>query len=115
TLLVEKYTLAAALVVIAALAIYFNRRQIKRKQSILVRIIFLCVVCIAIQLIAVPFAFKHILKLYQVERIYSTVGKEVPNEYVVAHANETEKKAETKKDPGYNVRQSKIAIGSGRV
>jgi rod shape determining protein RodA len=115
TLLFEKFTLAIILTVLAALVIYINRRQIRKKQSYLLRIIFLWLLCIGIQLYAVPFAFKHVLKLYQVERIYSTVGKEVPNEYVKAHATEATKASEAKKDVGYNVRQSKIAIGSGRI
>jgi rod shape determining protein RodA len=63
----------------------------------------------------VPFAFKHLLKRYQVERIYSTVGKDIPEEYLIAHRGEAERTSDSKKDPGYNVRQSKIAIGSGRI
>jgi rod shape determining protein RodA len=65
-----------------------------------------------VQRFAVPFVFKHVLKLYQVERIYSTVGKEVPPEYLRAHQQEVGNTAK-KKDTDYNVRQSKIAIGSG--
>jgi rod shape determining protein RodA len=61
----------------------------------------------------VPFAFKHVLKLYQVERIYSTVGKEVQIEYVKPHETELAIQTGKKKDPDYNVKQSKIAIGSG--
>ena len=65
------------------------------------------------QRFAVPFAFKHVLKSYQVERIYSTVGKEVPTEYARAHEREMTIQTGKKKDPDYNVKQSKIAIGSG--
>jgi len=68
-----------------------------------------------VQVYAVPLVFKKVLKLYQVERIYSTVGKEVPKEYVQAHSKEAISPEDSKKDLGYNVRQSKIAIGSGRV
>src|SRR4029079_9419919 len=71
--------------------------------------------CVGIQRFAVPFAFKHVLKLYQVERIYSTVGMEVPSGYMEAHQKEIEKNGGKKKDTDYNVRQSKIAIGSGGV
>jgi rod shape determining protein RodA len=98
------------------LAIYVLRRQVKRKRTLLFRIVLLWALCVGIQLYAVPFVFKNVLKLYQVERIYSTVGKDVPKEYVLAHEKEkTEDKNAKKKDLGYNVRQSKIAIGSGRV
>ncbi len=114
TLLVEKFTLAIILTGLALLAIYFLRRQIKRKRGLLFRIGFIWMVCVVIQLYAVPFVFKNVLKLYQVERIYSTVGKDVPREYLEAHAQEIVSD-DKKKDLGYNVRQSKIAIGSGRI
>jgi len=114
TLLIEKFTLAISLTVLAVIVIYFIRRQLKRNKSLLFRIIFIWLLCVGLQLYAVPFAFKHVLKLYQVERIYSTVGKEVPKEYAKAHASEAAKESDKKKDLGYNVRQSKIAIGSGR-
>ncbi len=113
TLLVEKNMLALILTVIALLIIYFMGRQIRRRRYILFNIILLWLVCVGVQRFGVPFAFKHVLKLYQVERIYSTVGKEVPTEYVKAHQKELATQAGKKKDPGYNVKQSKIAIGSG--
>jgi rod shape determining protein RodA len=111
-LLVEKNTLALVLTIIALLFIYFLRRQIRRKRYILVNIILIWLICVGIQRFGVPFAFKHVLKLYQVERIYSTVGKEMPVEYVTAHQKETNLTGK-KKDTDYNVKQSKIAIGSG--
>jgi rod shape determining protein RodA len=114
TLVFEKFTLAVILTVIAALALYSMRRQLKRNRSIFLRVAFLWAICVGIQLYAVPFVFKHVLKLYQVERIYSTVGKEVPSEYMVAHQKETTAEVK-KKDTDYNVRQSKIAIGSGQL
>ncbi len=113
TLLVEKNMLALILTVIALLIIYFMGRQIRRRRYILFNIILLWLVCVGVQRFGVPFAFKHVLKLYQVERIYSTVGKEVPTEYVKAHQKELATQTGKKKDPGYNVKQSKIAIGSG--
>lgn len=115
TLLIEKYTLAVLLTAIAALFIYFGKKQIKRNRGLLFRMIFIWFLSVMIQVYAVPLVFKKVLKLYQVERIYSTVGKEVPKEYIKAHSNESIPSDEEKKDLGYNVRQSKIAIGSGRV
>lgn len=112
TLLLDKYVLTLILLALLVLFLYFTRRQWKRKKSLLVKAVLICGVCIGIEFFAVPFAFRHVLKLYQVERIYSTIGKDVPNEYIEAHAKESGKVK--KKDPGYNVRQSKIAIGSGR-
>ncbi len=115
TLVFEKFTLAVILTVLALLVIYFTRRQWKRRTSFAVNIIFIWLLCVGIQLYAVPLVFKKVLKLYQVERIYSTVGKEVPDEYVQAHSDEVAKNKDKKKDINYNVRQSKIAIGSGRI
>lgn len=113
TLLVEKLTLAIILTGLALLVIYFTRRQWKRKTAFLIQIIFIWLICVGIQFFAVPMAFKKVLKLYQVERIYSTVGIDVPAEYMEAHLDEIAKNKDKKKDIDYNVRQSKIAIGSG--
>jgi rod shape determining protein RodA len=115
TLLIEKNILALILTAIAVLLIYFMGRQIRRRRYILFNIILLWLVCVGVQRFGVPFAFKHVLKLYQVERIYSTVGKEVPSEYVNAHKRELANQTGKKKDPDYNVKQSKIAIGSGGI
>jgi len=115
TLLLEKITLAIVLTSLMLLVVWFTRRWWKRKSALLYSIIFVWLLCVGIQFFVVPMAFKKVLKLYQVERIYSTVGKDVPAEYVEAHSNELTKKTDKKKDIDYNVRQSKIAIGSGGV
>jgi rod shape determining protein RodA len=113
TLLVERNTLALVLTAIALLLAFAMRRQIKRQKAIIFRLILLWFVCVSVIWVGVPFVFKHVFKLYQVERIYSTIGKEVPNEYIEAHNKEKEGPGGKKKDTDYNVRQSKIAIGSG--
>ncbi len=115
TLLLEKITLAIVLTSLMLIVIYFTRRWWKRKTALLYSIIFIWLLCVGIQLFVVPLVFKKVLKLYQVERIYSTVGKDVPSEYVEAHSDELAKNTDKKKDIDYNVRQSKIAIGSGGV
>ncbi|MDP4264458.1 MAG: rod shape-determining protein RodA [Bacteroidota bacterium] len=115
TLLVEKNILAMVLTGIALLVAYLMRRQIKRKKQVFFYIALIWTICVGVQRFVVPFAFKHVLKLYQVERIYSTIGKEVPVEYIEAHKKEAENPSGKKKDTDYNVRQSKIAIGSGGV
>ena len=113
TLLVEPNILAISLTIIAVLAIYFTRRQIKRQRGILFLIIFLWLACVTVQRIAVPFIFQHILKPYQVQRIYSTVGKDFPVDPNKS-SDEDLKEIENKKRASvYNVKQSKIAIGSG--
>jgi rod shape determining protein RodA len=50
---------------------------------------------------------------YQVERIYSTIGRDVPIEYLQRGNEEADESTLRKKDSDYNVKQSKIAIGSG--
>src|SRR5947207_2842681 len=113
TLLLEKNTLALILTAVAILFIYFMGRQIRRRRYILFNVVLIWLVCVGVQRFGVPFAFKHVLKLYQVERIYSTVGKEVPDEYVKTHQKELLVQTGKKKDPDYNVKQSKIAMRSG--
>ncbi|MDH7463804.1 rod shape-determining protein RodA [Chitinophagaceae bacterium 26-R-25] len=113
TLLMEPNTLAIILTAIALLCIYIMRRQIKRKRRLLFLIIGIWVVCVGVQRFAVPFMFDHVFKPYQVKRIYDTIGKEyVPKN--AADIADLEANGAKKKDDGdYNVRQSKIAIGSG--
>ena len=112
TLLVEKNILALVLTVLAIFTIYSLRRQIKRRRAMLINIILVWALCVGIQRFGVPFIFKHILAPHQVERIFSTIGKDVPVEYKRVISNEVIK-IPGKKDVDYNVKQSKIAIGSG--
>ncbi len=115
TLLLDKNTLALILTSLAIAVGYFMRRQIRRRRSVIINIILIWALCVGIQRFGVPLVFKHVLKLYQVERIYSTIGREVPPEYIEAHKKELETQAGKKKDTDYNVRQSKIAVGSGGI
>ena len=116
TLLVEKNILALALVGITVLIIYFMRAQIKKDKSLLAGIIILAAVCIGIQRFGVPLVFQRVLKPYQVERIFSTIGKDVPNDYMKPEDRmKLALEGGKKKDADYNVKQSKIAIGSGGV
>lgn len=112
TLLVEKNTLAIILTVIAAAAIFFLRRQARRNKQLVIGIAIIWLVCVSVQRFAVPFLFTHVLQKHQVERIFSLIGRENP--YASVNTVEEEEVAASKmKDTDYNVRQSKIAIGSG--
>lgn len=115
TLLVDPNTLAIVLTIIAGIAIYILRRQIKRKRRVLFMIMGIWFVCVGIQRFAVPFIFDHVLQPYQVKRIYDTIGKDyVPKDATVALEIEQKAAGAKSKDDGdYNVKQSKIAIGSG--
>lgn len=112
TIVIDPNSLAFILTLIALSSVYFLRKQIKRRKRILVTITFLWFVCVGIQRFAVPFAFKHVLQKHQVERIYSLFGKDNPYRKTgeVVEASTTKKENERN---SYNVKQSKIAIGSG--
>ena len=112
TLLVEKNLLAIIITAIAGFVIYIMRRQVRRNRALLVNIVLLWVLCVGIQRFGVPFIFKHVLAPHQVERIFSTIGKDIPEEYKKPQKSD-QVKAGAKKDVDYNVKQSKIAIGSG--
>ncbi|MCZ2298945.1 MAG: rod shape-determining protein RodA [Chitinophagales bacterium] len=111
TLLLEPNTLAIILTGIAILIIFILHKQIKRKKQILTIVIALWAVCVGIQRFAVPYFFNNVLKCYQSTRIYSMVGKDYDcsqNKYAISTPSKP-----VRKPDDYNVRQSKIAIGSG--
>ena len=112
TLLVEKNVLAFVLTAIAAFIGYVMYRQSRRKQGIIIKVIFIWAICVGIQRFGVPFIFKNVMQTYQVERIFSTIGRDIPDEYRKPSAVVSAGKV-GKKDVDYNVKQSKIAIGSG--
>jgi len=116
TIVVDPNTLAIILTAIAAVIIYMVRRQIKRDRGVFIAIILIWALCVGVQRFAVPFIFKNVLQRHQVERIYDLFGKDNP--YLEPGQGETLTAAESKKKKesgsSYNVRQSKIAIGSGR-
>lgn len=119
TILVEKNVLAMILTGIALIIIWISRREIRRDKAILVLIILLWGVSVGIQRFAVPYMFTKILHPYQVERIMSTFG--VDYDPVAASVKMTpeerkeleKEKSKKKSAENYNVKQSKIAIGSG--
>ena len=114
TLVVEPNILAATLTGIAALCIYVLKKQIKRKKSVLTLIIALWAVCVGVQRFAVPYIFNNVFQCYQSTRIYSMVGKDYDCSQNHHRGKSTDTKP-AKKPDDYNVRQSKIAIGSGGV
>jgi rod shape determining protein RodA len=133
TIVIPPNTLAIILIGITACTIYVLRRQIKRNKGLLFSILLLCFFCVGIQRFAVPYIFKNVLQKHQVERIYDLFGKDNPYEEKAINGNnevavddsittnktaaEKAKEDKKKKESGsqYNVRQSKIAIGSGRI
>ncbi len=114
TILVEKNLLALILTIIAAIAIYVYRRTIKRNKTVLALILGLWILCVGIQRFAVPYIFQHVLHQYQVERIMNTFGVDyVPQEGGLNKKDQLQINKAKKAKENYNVKQSKIAIGSG--
>ncbi|MBA2745937.1 MAG: rod shape-determining protein RodA [Flavisolibacter sp.] len=120
TLLVDSDVLAIALTVITAIAGYFVYMMARRKSGIIMKVVIVWIICVGIQRFGVPMIFKNVMQPYQVERIYSTIGRDVPDEYkkgeqtaLVQKKKPNAKREETGVD--YNVKQSKIAIGSGGI
>ena len=119
TILVEKNMLAIILTVIAILVAIGMRKGIKRDKGILVVILALWVLSVGIQRFAVPYIFNSVLKVYQVERIMNTFGVDFVPDKETAHLSAEEKRelekinSKKKAKENYNVKQSKIAIGSG--
>jgi rod shape determining protein RodA len=116
TLLVDKDLLAIILTGIALLFLYIMWRQNKKDRSIVFKVILLWGICVGIQRFGVPVLFQRVFQPYQVERIFSTIGRDVPEEYMKPEdRRKLEVEGKKKKDTDYNVKQSKIAIGSGGV
>lgn len=114
TILMEPNTLAIILTVIAALTAWVMRRQVRRRKSVLISIAAIWLVCVGIQRFAVPFIFQNVLQKHQVERIFTLFGKDNPYSGIPGELAEVSGgKKEAVSD--YNVKQSKIAIGSGGV
>jgi rod shape determining protein RodA len=66
---------------------------------------------VGVQRFVVPYIFNNVLECYQSTRIYSMVGKDYDcSQNKKSQRREGEK---ARKPDDYNVRQSKIAIGSG--
>ncbi len=112
TLLLKPMVLFITLTAIALLAIYLMRRQLKRRRGLLFFVVMIWGASVLISVFFVPFLFTKVLAKHQVERVFDLIGRENP--YAASNtvvSQETEKPK--KKQDNYNVRQSKIAIGSG--
>lgn len=112
SLLVNRTTLAVLLTVFAIVIALLGRQTLKRKIAPRIILISVWLFSLLFSQVAVPFVFKHGLQKHQIERIYSMIGIDVPDEYNKALVPGEEKKERTNSSE-YNVLQSKIAIGSG--
>ena len=122
SIVVSPNALFIALTIIACIFIYTYKRKIKRDKMILVLIAGVWLLSVGIQRFLVPALFDKVLKPHQVVRIFATFGiddfKFSTAERTAEIQKEFAKLGTTKKGSGekvesYNVKQSKIAIGSG--
>lgn len=111
TLIVEPNTLAIALTIIAIIIFLVIRKYAKKSKGLLALVVVLWLVCVGVQRFVVPYIFNNVLECYQSTRIYSMVGKD----YDCSQNRKSQRKEgeKARKPDDYNVRQSKIAIGSG--
>ena len=112
TLLLDPVLLAIILTVIAAIIIIVLIKRFKRNKNIILIVVAVWVVCSGTVRYAVPYIFNNVLECYQSTRIYSMVGKEYDCNMNKKSAVAAGSKKSRKPDD-YNVKQSKIAIGSG--
>ncbi len=113
SIIVEPNILAISLTILALLMIYLLRKQMKRNRFLLRWIIGIWFFCVAFQRFAVPFIFNNVFECYQSTRIYNAFGGDYDcnlNKRVAKAGGKPKKKPDD-----YNVRQSKIAIGSGGI
>lgn len=112
-LLLEPTVLAIILTVIASLIILSMIKRFKRNKNTILVVIGIWAICFGTVRSVVPYIFNNVLECYQSTRIYSMVGKEYDcSMNIKAAANMAVGKKSIKPDD-YNVKQSKIAIGSG--
>ena len=106
SLLIERLPLFIGITALCVASFWVFWRHIKRNKANILIIAAVWLISVVFSQLVVPYAFKNVFQGYQVERIYSMLGQDVPMEF--------KKPGEApKKDANYNVRQSKIAIGSG--
>jgi len=114
SLVVDENILFKVLSGLAVLTTYLLRRRIKRDKGILLIILAAWGLSVGVQRFAVPYVLNNTFECYQSARILAMVGKEYDcskNKHTSSDA--AAKKKPAKKTDDYNVRQSKIAIGSG--
>jgi len=112
TLLLEPSLLAIILTLIAGLFIFSMIKKFKKNKNKILIVIAIWGVCFGTVRFAVPYIFNHVFECYQSTRIYSMVGKEYDCAQNKKSASSTGERRGKKPDD-YNVKQSKIAIGSG--
>lgn len=105
---------ATALGLIVLFVLYYFWRQFKRNFMLIIAILFLYLAMLGFKWFVDNIVFDKVLKPYQAERVLNMFGKSyVPKSPDRIAQFEKEQASGKKKDYTYNVKQSKIAIGSG--
>ncbi len=105
---------AIALGLIALIIIYYFWRQFKRNLFLLLAMIIIYLVLLGFHMFVNIVVFDKIMKPYQAARVLNMFGKSyVPRSAERIAQFEKEQASGKKRDYTYNVKQSKIAIGSG--
>ncbi len=112
TLLLEPTLLAIILTVIGGLILIYLGKTYKRNKKAIIIVASVWIFCVGTVRFVVPYIFNNVFECYQTTRIYSMVGKEYDCSLNKRSAQKPGAKAARKPDD-YNVKQSKIAIGSG--
>ncbi|MFY7841127.1 MAG: rod shape-determining protein RodA [Lacibacter sp.] len=108
------YVYAGALAFIVLVVIYYFWRQIKRNFVLLAALLLVYFAVIGFKWFVDNIVFDKVLKPYQAERVLNMFGKSyIPKSAERIALFEKEQASGKKKDYTYNVKQSKIAIGSG--
>jgi rod shape determining protein RodA len=110
TLLLERTTLFIIITLLTIFVGVLMRWEFRRDAVFRILLVGAWGIAVLFSVVLVPFAFKHVLQKHQIERIYSTLGQEVPEDYLAVEDRGGARKENTS---DYNVKQSKIAIGSG--
>jgi rod shape determining protein RodA len=112
TLLMDPSLLSLILTIIAGIFILFLIKRFKRNKLKILLVVGIWGICFGTVKFAVPYIFNNVFECYQSTRIYSMIGKEYDcSQNKKSAATAIKKKG--KKPDDYNVKQSKIAIGSG--
>ncbi len=113
TLLLDPIVLAMILTAIALFIILTMVKRFKRNKKTILVIVGIWAICFGTVRFVVPYIFNNVLECYQSTRIYSMVGKEYDCSMNIKAAASMASGKKSVKPDDYNVKQSKIAIGSG--
>ncbi len=114
TLLVDRMVLFVVLTVVAVIIGFLLRDNLRRNVISWILLVGIWGTSMLFSQVAVPFIFKHVLEKHQIDRIFSTLGMDVPKVYdKAAKDDEDDDGGKKVNSSDYNVKQSKIAIGSG--